>query len=73
MSRPVINMKHYASELIGKTVSNVRSVTDAEMKTLYWYKSSNPTAIIEFTDGTYALVTADPECNGTGFLDIGAY
>lgn len=65
--------QHYASEIVGKTISNVRSVTDEEMKSLYWYKTSDPTAVIEFTDGTYAVVMADPEGNGTGFLDIGSY
>lgn len=73
MSRPVIQMRHYASELVGKTIKNVRSVTNEEMKSLYWHKTSDPTAVIEFTDGTYALVMADPEGNGTGFLDIGSY
>lgn len=66
-------MKHYASELVGKTISRVRSVSKSEMDDLMWFESSNPTTVIEFTDGTYALVAADPELNGTGFLDIGKY
>lgn len=73
MSRPTIMMKHYASELVGKTISRVRSVSKSEMDDLMWFESSNPTTVIEFTDGTYALVAADPELNGTGFLDIGKY
>lgn len=73
MSRPIIAMKHYADVLVGKTVKSVRSVTKSEMDDLLWFESSNPTCIIEFTDGTYALVMADPEGNGTGFLDIGKY
>lgn len=73
MSRPTIVMKHYADRLIGKTVSRVRTVTQAEMDDLMWFPISNPTCVIEFTDGTYALVAADPELNGTGFLDIGKY
>lgn len=64
---------HYASSLVGKTVKRVRSLDDVEMKELYWFASSNPTAVIEFTDGTYAIVMADPEGNGTGFLEIGSY
>ena len=64
---------HYASSLVGKTVKRVRSLDDVEMKELYWFESSNPTAVIEFTDGTYAIVMADPEGNGTGFLEIGSY
>lgn len=66
-------MKHYADSLVGKTVSRVRSVLKQEMDDLLWFESSNPTCVIEFTDGTYALVAADPEMNGTGFLDIGKY
>ena len=73
MSRPTIAMKHYASDLVGKTICRVRSVNKAEMDDLMWFESSNPTTVIEFTDGTYALVAADPELNGTGFLDIGKY
>ena len=71
--RPVIAMQHYAQELVGKTVSKVRQVTKSEMDDLMWYESSNPTCVIEFTDGTYVLIAADPEMNGTGFLDIGKY
>lgn len=71
--RPTIPMKHYADSLVGKTVSRVRSVLKQEMDDLLWFESSNPTCVIEFTDGTYALVAADPEMNGTGFLDIGKY
>jgi len=66
-------MSHYASELIGKTIASVRDITDEEYKQLGWYKNSNPTAVLEFTDDTYAIVMADPEGNGTGFLDIGEY
>lgn len=62
--------KHYASSIVGKTVKLVREVTKEEMDELLWYESSNPTCIIEFTDGTIALVQADPEGNGTGFLEL---
>ena len=66
-------MSHYANELIGKTITAVRDITDEEYKQLGWYKNSNPTAVLEFSDDTYAIVMADPEGNGTGFLDIGEY
>jgi hypothetical protein len=66
-------MSHYANELIGKTITAVRDITDEEYKQLGWYKNSNPTAVLEFSDETYAIVMADPEGNGTGFLDIGEY
>jgi hypothetical protein len=73
MKNTIKNTKHYAQSLVGKTVSNVRPVTKIEMEDLMWFESSNPTTIVEFTDGTYALVAADPEMNGTGFLEIGKY
>jgi len=66
-------MSHYAKELIGKTIVRVREIDDEEYKQLGWYKNSNPTAVLEFSDDTYAIVMADPEGNGTGFLDIGEY
>ena len=66
-------MSHYADTLIGKTITAVRDITDEEYKQLGWYKNSNPTAVLEFSDETYAIVMADPEGNGTGFLDIGEY
>jgi predicted thioesterase len=66
-------MQHYAASLVGKTVKRVRSLDQVEMKEMYWHETSDPTAVIEFTDGTYAIVMADPEGNGTGFLEIGSY
>ena len=62
--------QHYANSIVGKTVKLVRELNDEEMNELLWYESSNPTCIIEFTDNTLALVMADPEGNGTGFLEL---
>lgn len=64
---------HYASALVGKTIKNVRALSDAEIDGLYWGRTTDPTTVIEFTDGTYAIVMCDPEGNGTGFLEIGTY
>ena len=64
---------HYASSLVGKTVKRVRALDKIELDELYWHETSDPTAVIEFTDGTYAIVMQDPEGNGTGFLEIGKY
>lgn len=64
---------HYAKELVGKTIVSVRELADSEYEVFGWYKSSNPSAIIEFTDGTWACVQCDPEGNGPGFLEIGSY
>lgn len=64
---------HYASALVGKTISNVRALTASEMEDMAWFPNNDPTTVIEFTDGTYAIVMCDPEGNGTGFLEIGTY
>ena len=65
--------QHYATALVGKTIKRVRSLDKVEIDDLGWYETWDPTCVIEFTDGTYAVVMADPEGNGTGFLDIGSY
>lgn len=69
----ITNKKHYASEIVGKTIRSVRSLESIEIDSLYWFETQNPTCVIEFTDNTYAIVMSDPEGNGTGFLDIGSY
>ena len=68
-----ITTPHYAKALVGKTIRAVRELESIEIADLGWYRSSNPTCVIEFTDDTYAIVMADPEGNGTGFLDVGNY
>lgn len=63
--------QHYAMSLVGKTIARVRALLQEELDDLYWHTTSDPTTLIEFTDGSYALVMCDPEGNGTGFLEIG--
>jgi len=65
--------KHYLSELVGKTIFGVRPLFDSELELMMWDKTSDPTAILEFTDGTYGIVMCDPEGNGSGFIEIGKY
>jgi hypothetical protein len=58
------------NKLVGKTVSNVRTMTTEEMETEGWEASplhSRPAAI-EFDDGTVIYAAADPEGNGPGAL-----
>lgn len=69
----VINKAHYAQKLVGKTILSVRYLSEIEMEDLGWFPTGDPTCVIDFTDGTYALVQSDPEGNNTGFLDIGKY
>jgi len=51
--------------LKGKTIANVRYLTDAEMKQMMWY---NKAIVIIFTDGTYMFPSADDEGNNAGAL-----
>lgn len=71
MSRST-KQRHYASGIIGKTVANVRSLRPEEYEALAWYpRASLPSTVIEFTDGTWALVMCDPEGNDSGWLEFG--
>lgn len=65
--------KHYLSELEGKTIWKVRSLDAIELDVMSWSETSDPTAVLEFTDGTYGIVMCDPEGNGTGFIELGKY
>jgi len=62
-------IKHWNSEcqkhLEGKTIKNVRYMTDKEMNEMGWY---NRPLMIFFTDGTYMYASQDDEGNGAGSL-----
>ena len=51
--------------LKGKTIADVRYLTDAEMKHMMWY---NKAVVIIFTDGTYMFPSSDDEGNSAGAL-----
>lgn len=53
------------TNLVGKTIKNVRYMTDKEMKQHFW---SNKPLVIFFTDGTYMYASQDDEGNGAGAL-----
>ncbi|HLO91572.1 MAG TPA: hypothetical protein VK172_10455 [Lentimicrobium sp.] len=57
--------KKVADVLVGKTIRNVRYMTDKEMQDFMWYKKA---IIIFFTDGTYILPSSDDEGNNAGAL-----
>lgn len=64
--------------LAGKTVKRVRHMTEGEVKGMGWY--SNPynnvhvnTIVMEFTDGSYAIVSSDQEGNDAGHLFVEEY
>jgi hypothetical protein len=51
--------------LKGKTIANVRYMTEKEMEGLGWYSKA---LVIIFTDGTYMFPSADDEGNNAGAL-----
>jgi hypothetical protein len=51
--------------LKGKTIANVRYMTEKEMEGLGWYSKA---LVIIFTDGTYMFPSADEEGNDAGVL-----
>jgi hypothetical protein len=53
------------SKLKGKTIANVRYLTEKEMEELGWYSKA---AVIIFTDGTYMFPSADDEGNNAGAM-----
>jgi len=59
-------------ELVGKTVSGVRALTDSEVADLLWY-DGEVGVVLEFTDGTYLILSKDEEGNGAGFGFLGTY
>ncbi len=54
-----------AAKLVGKTITNVRYLTDLEMKHLGWYHS---TLMIFFDSGEHIYASADDEGNDAGAL-----
>jgi hypothetical protein len=58
--------------LVGKTVSGIRSMSDTELEEMMWYKGEVG-MVIEFTDGTFLILTGDEEGNKAGSGFLGAY
>lgn len=57
--------KKASQELVGKTIEEVRYLTDEEQEALMWYNSS---LVIFFTDGSHIFPSQDDEGNGAGAL-----
>lgn len=58
--------------LVGKTVSGIRAMSDRELDEMMWYKGEVG-VVLEFTDGTYLILSKDEEGNGAGFGFLGNY
>lgn len=55
-------------ELVGKTIKAVRPMSPEECSKFYWEYDYQVAWLIEFTDGTVAVPSCDPEGNGRGHL-----
>lgn len=55
--------------LEGRTIENVRRMTDEELESEHWhhYRGSTP-LVLELDDGTKVYPSKDPEGNGPGAL-----
>ena len=54
-------------ELVGKTIRNVRYMTEEEAELFGWY---NRALVIFFEDGTYIIPQSDDEGNDAGALSV---
>ncbi len=58
--------------LVGKTVASIRSMSNRELAEMMWY-DGEVGIVIEFTDGTYLILSKDEEGNGAGYGFLGHY
>lgn len=64
--------KHYFSSLEGKTIKSVVTLGKGDIADFGWdWVSPEETTVLIFTDGTAAVITADPEGNGPGWIETG--
>ncbi len=55
--------------LVGKTVKQVRTLTDTELKQFMWDGGGSEVAfVVFFTDGSFIIPSRDDEGNGAGTL-----
>lgn len=58
--------------LVGKTVSGIRAMSNRELDEMMWHDGEIG-VVVEFTDGTYLILSRDEEGNGAGFGFLGNY
>lgn len=51
----------------GKTIKEVREMTDEEMESEHWHGNRKPTVLV-LDDGTKIFASRDPEGNGAGAM-----
>jgi hypothetical protein len=63
--------KHYFAGLVGKTIKHVAYLDKGQIEEDFgWYCDEDETTVIVFTDGTAAILMADPEGNGPGWMEV---
>ena len=68
--------EHYANyitreygSLVGKTVAQVRTLSDKELEQFMWDGGGSEVAfVVFFTDGSFIIPSRDDEANGAGTL-----
>lgn len=74
-NKPALNT-HWSEEvnsLIGKKIESVRHLTPYEVELMLVPVDAKNSTVLEFSDGTYAIVMSDWEGNGFGALFVGEY
>lgn len=68
--RAALIEKEFGS-LVGKTISEIRPLTEEECEAMGWYyKHEDLALVVIFSDGSAFIPMQDPEGNGAGFLEI---
>ncbi len=64
-------VKRDFGSLVGKTVKEVRPLTERECEMFAWdFQFEDYAMVVVFTDGTCVIPSQDPEGNGAGFLFV---
>jgi len=64
-------VKRDFGSLVGKTIKQVRPLTEQECEQMGWeFQYEDYAMVIIFTDNTCVIPSQDPEGNGAGFLFV---
>jgi hypothetical protein len=56
------------SDVVGKTITDVRALTKAELKKEGWEERDGPVVVLVLSNGAILYPSRDPEGNGPGVL-----
>ncbi len=64
----MIDLIKNADDMVGRTITGVRRLTEAEIEDMDWYAKPFETVVLQLDDGTLVWPQRDPEGNGPGVL-----